>query len=116
MDLVVQIIDESADGEQLEASARGLRRDLQEIDDLEIRQLDGDSAPGAKGDVTLLGTIAISMVSSAIPALVTILGRWIQDRNRCTVRVTRADGTSLEIPHQLDRTQIEKIVASLLTE
>ena len=114
MNLVLEIVDETAPSEELERAARSLRRELDEIDEVSIERQPGETAAGSKGDLTMLGTIAISLVSSAVPALVTMLGRWIQDRNRCTVRITRPDGTSLEIPHQLDRVQIEQLVSSLI--
>lgn len=114
MNFVVEIIDESALADELEQATRSLRRELVEIEDVVVEQVPAPADPGAKGDLTLLGTIAISLVSSAVPAMVTLLGRWVQDRNRCTVRITRPDGTSLEIPHQLDRVQIEQLVASLI--
>jgi hypothetical protein len=74
------------------------------------------SQPGAKGDVTLLGTIAVSMISAAVPAVVALVGRWAQDRGRCVVRVSRPDGTTLEIPHVLEREQIDRIVSSLIPD
>lgn len=114
MNLVLEIVDETAPGEELEQAAKSLRLELDELDEVSIVRQQAESPAGAKGDLTMLGTIAISLVSSAVPALVTMLGRWIQDRNRCTVRITRPDGTSLEIPHQLDRVQIEQLVASLI--
>jgi hypothetical protein len=116
LDLRLEVIEEGADPEELDASTRSLRRELGEIDGLAAATVAADGAPGAKGDVDLLATIAVSMASSAMPALVTMLGRWVQERNRCMVKVTKGDGTSLEIPHQLDRDQIEKIVATLLAE
>jgi Effector Associated Constant Component 1 len=114
MNLILEIVDENAPGEELEQAAKSLRRELDEIDEVSIIRQPAEAQTGAKGDLTMLGTIAISLVSSAVPALVTMLGRWIQDRNRCTVRITRPDGTSLEIPHQLDRVQIERLVSSLI--
>jgi hypothetical protein len=114
--LVFEIVEEDAEPEALERAMRGLRRDLIEIDSVSTEQVGGPDQPGAKGDMTLLGTIAVSMMSSAVPAVVTLLGRWMQDRRRCILRVSKDDGTVLEIPHTLDRHQIDQIVASLLPQ
>jgi hypothetical protein len=54
------------------------------------------------------------MTSAAVPAVITLLGRWLQDRRRCVLRISKEDGTVLEVPHTLDRHQIDQIVASLL--
>jgi hypothetical protein len=112
--LVFEIVEEDAEPEALERAMRGLRRDLIEIDSVSTEQVGGPDQPGAKGDIGLLGTIAVSMLSSAVPAVVTLLGRWLQERRRVVLRVTKEDGTTVEIPHTLDRHQIDQIVASLL--
>jgi len=112
--LVFEIVEEDAAPEELERTVRGLRRDLIEIDSVSTEQVGGPDQPGAKGDIGLLGTIAVSMVSAAVPAVITLLGRWMQDRRRCVLRISKEDGTTLEIPHTLDRQQIDQIVASLL--
>jgi hypothetical protein len=114
--LVLEIVEAGATPEELDMSARSLRRELSEIDAVSTSTVTLPSAAGAKGEVDILATMAVSMATSAVPALITMLGRWVQDRNRCMVRVTKPDGTSLEIPHQLERDQIDKIVASLLAE
>ncbi len=115
-DLVLEIIEQDASPEELDRATRSLRRELDGLEGTSTSTLSARSIPGAKGDIDLLATIAVSMAGSAMPALITILGRWAQERNRCMVRVTKPDGTSLEIPHQLDREQIDSIVASLLAE
>lgn len=115
-DLILEVVEDGATPEELDATARSLRRELSDVDGLSTSQVTASSTPGAKGEVDLLATMAVSMATSAVPALVTLLGRWVQERNRCMVRVTKPDGTSLEIPHQLDRDQIDRIVASLLAE
>ena len=112
--LVFEVVEEDTDPEALERAMRGLRRDLIEIDSVSTEQVGGPDQPGAKGDIGLLGTIAVSMVSAAVPAVITLLGRWMQDRRRCVLRILKEDGTTLEIPHTLDRHQIDQIVASLL--
>lgn len=112
--LVFEIIEEDAEPETLERAVRGLRRDLIEIDSVSTEQVGGPDQPGAKGDIGLLGTIAVSMMSAAVPAVITLLGRWLQDRRRCVLRISKEDGTVLEVPHTLDRHQIDQIVASLL--
>ncbi len=114
--LVFEIVEEGAQPEDVDRAMRGLRRDLIEIDSVSTEQVGGPDLAGAKGDISLLGTIAVSMMSSAVPAVVTLLGRWVQDRRRCVLRVSKADGTTLEIPHTLDRHQIDRIVASLVPE
>jgi hypothetical protein len=114
--LILEIVEVGATPDELDASSRSLRRELSEIDALETSPVTGPTAAGAKGEVDILATMAVSMATSAVPALITMLGRWVQERNRCMVRVTKPDGTSLEIPHQLDRDQIDRIVASLLAE
>ena len=80
--LVFEIVEEDAPPEELERTVRGLRRDLIEIDSVSTEQVGGPDQPGAKGDIGLLGTIAVSMVSAAVPAVITLLGRWMQDRRR----------------------------------
>lgn len=114
--LVFEIVEEGIQPEDLDRAVRGLRRDLIEIDSVSTEQAGGPDQPGAKGDIDLLGTIAVSMMSSAIPAVVNLLGRWMQDRRRCILRVSKPDGTTLEIPHTLDRQQIDQIVASLIPQ
>lgn len=118
MRLIVEIVDESTDGQDLDRAVRSLRQELVELDSVSATIGTGlgfdPDATGAKGDLNLLGTIAVSMISSAVPALVGLVGRWVQDRGRCVVRLSREDGTTIEVPHTLDRAQIEQIVASLV--
>ncbi|HEY7563678.1 MAG TPA: hypothetical protein VIA81_02010 [Acidimicrobiia bacterium] len=116
IDLLFEIVDESADAEEMELASRSLRRELAEVDSVATEIPETASQPGAKGDVTLLGTIAVSMISAAVPAVVALVGRWAQDRGRCVVRVSRPDGTTLEIPHVLEREQIDRIVSSLIPD
>jgi hypothetical protein len=54
------------------------------------------------------------MISAAVPAVIALISRWVNERNRCVVRIARPDGTSLEIQHTLARDEVERIVASLL--
>ncbi len=115
-DVVVtfEIVDKSAEPEDLEAATRSLRRELAEVDDVTIEAPQSVPSAGAKGDVTLLGTMMVSMLSAAVPAVVALIGRWVQERGRCVVRISRPDGTTLEIPHTLQRDEIDRIVASLI--
>lgn len=112
--LTFEIVDESAEPEDLETAARSLRRELAEVEDVSIEAQPSTPTAGAKGDVTLLGTVMVSMISAAVPAVVALIGRWVQDRGRCMVRISKPDGTTLEIPHTLQRDEIERIVASLI--
>ena len=113
--LTFEIVDESAEPEDLEAASRSLRRELAEVDDVTIEAQPSVPIAGAKGDVTLLGTMMVSMMSAAVPAVVALIGRWVQERGRCVVRISRPDGTTLEIPHTLQRDEIDQIVASLIS-
>ena len=112
--LTFEIVEENAEPEDLDAAARSLRRELAEVGDVTIEAGQSVLSPGAKGDVTLLGTVMVSMLSAAVPAVVALIGRWVQDRGRCMVRISKPDGTTLEIPHTLQRDEIERIVASLI--
>lgn len=114
VDFIFEIVDESADPEDMERASRSLRRELEEVESVSADLAEVPGEPGAKGDVSLLGTIAVSMISSAVPAVVALIGRWVHERGRCIVRVSKPDGTTLEIPHTLERDQIEQIVASLI--
>ena len=87
--LVFEIVEEDAAPEELERTVRGLRRDLIEIDSVSTEQVSGPDQPGAKGDIGLFGTIAVSMVSAAVPAVITLLGRWMLDRRRCVLGVSK---------------------------
>jgi hypothetical protein len=116
IDLLFEIVDESADAEDMERASRGLRQELAEMESVSTSMPEAAAEPGAKGDLNLLGTIAVSMISSAVPAVVALVGRWAQDRGRCVVRVSKPDGTTLEIPHVLEREQIDRIVSSLISE
>ena len=112
--LTFEIVDEFAEPEDLESASRSLRRELAEVNDVTIEAQQSVPTPGAKGDVTLLGTMMVSMLSAAVPAVVALIGRWVQERGRCVVRISRPDGTTLEIPHTLQRDEIDRIVASLI--
>jgi hypothetical protein len=116
IDFIFEILDESADPEGLERATRSLKRELAEVESVSTKQPDAPSPAGAKGDVTLLGTMVVSMFSAAVPAVVALVARWVQDRGRCVVRISKPDGTTLEIPHTLEREQIERIVASLIPQ
>lgn len=112
VELTLAIV-EAGEPEDLDRAARNLRRELNEIEQVEAKPTAAQE-PGAKGDIGLLGTISVTMISAAVPAVVALISRWVSDRNRCVVRIARPDGTSLEIQHTLARDEIERIVADLL--
>ncbi|HEY7583367.1 MAG TPA: hypothetical protein VIB78_07090 [Acidimicrobiia bacterium] len=113
VELTLQLV-EATDAETLDRATQSLRRDLNEIDLVQARPTDTASVPGAKGDLNLLGTLSVTMVSAAIPHVIALISRWLSDRGRCVVRIDKPDGTSLEIQHSLKKDEIERIVASLV--
>jgi hypothetical protein len=113
LELSIEIV-QDLDPEGLDRASRSLRRDLNEIDSVTARPTEQPGGAGAKGDIGLLGTISVTMISAAVPAVIALISRWVNERNRCVVRIARPDGTSLEIQHTLARDEVERIVASLL--
>jgi hypothetical protein len=114
LEFTLEVVDPSAEPEEVEQASKGLRRELVEVDSVQVSPVTERAAPGAKGDLTLLGTMAVTMMSAAVPAVIALIGRWVNERGRCVVRIARPDGTTLEVSHTLQREEIERIVASLL--
>jgi hypothetical protein len=90
--------DEADAMEQTESLTRQLRRDLNDLDDIEVSALAGAPAPdGAKGD-PLTNALIVSAFSSGITVFVNYMNEWVRSRkSRCTV-VIEHDHGRIEFP------------------
>jgi len=84
--------------EQTEGMLRQLRRELTELDDIEVSAVEGGPAPaGAKGDA-LTNALLVTTFSSSITVFVNYMNEWVRSRNkRCTV-VIEHDHGRIEFP------------------
>ena len=90
--------DEEEAMEQTESLTRQLRRDLNDLDDIEVAAAAGTAAPdGAKGD-PLTNALIVSAFSSGITVFVNYMNEWVRSRtSRCTV-VIEHDHGRIEFP------------------
>jgi hypothetical protein len=76
---------------------RDLSRDLSRAG-LSVRSVKAPIAEGERGDVSLLGQLVLGLVSSgAVTALIQCLKAYLVRERGLNVRLTRADGLSVEI-------------------
>jgi hypothetical protein len=111
VELTFEIVDPKADSEYLERSRVALQREIKELD-IDVQPATLPAGDGAKGDVGLMGTLIVSALSSSVPALITLAVGWLRDRRpQCKLRVSRPDGTTVEIPQTMTREEVERLVA-----
>lgn len=98
--LVIEPLDDADEDERAELSDQ-LRRELQELDDVEVtRAAAGPAPPGAKGvDAAALGEVVMTMASGSLVPALGLVWTWAKQRKpRCTVRIAGPDGSTIEIP------------------
>ena len=96
--LVFETFEEDDEPETLERAARGLRRDLIEFDSVSTEQVGGPDQPGAKGDIGLLGTIAVSTAtrSLCVGARESLRLPYFSSRSTLSAATKASCGTSTE--------------------
>jgi hypothetical protein len=91
-----------ADAAELDEMTRSLRKSLLESEDvIEANLVSGRPSPeGAKGiDPGILSAVAVSLVSSGAPVLVSILKDWYERRQpRATLKLEGPNGATIEYP------------------
>jgi hypothetical protein len=90
--------DETDDMEQTETMIRQLRRDLSELDDIDVAALaEGQVPAGAKGD-PLTNALIVTTFSSSVTVFMNYMNEWVRSRrSRCTV-VIEHDHGRIEFP------------------
>jgi len=103
-----------ADAEDLDAAALQLRRELLELDVIDVRRTPGPPAPdGTRAiDGPLLGALLVTASDGAIPAVVQLLGAWVRRGADRSVKLQLGDD-AIEVTGVSDETQRELIDAFL---
>jgi hypothetical protein len=88
-----------ADAEERDAALRSLQRALLELDEVSSATpvATGEVPSGAKGDVGLATSLAVSLLSGSVPAMLAVVAGWRHRHDgRCTVRLPGPDGATIE--------------------
>lgn len=103
-----------ADAEALDAATLQLRRELLQLDVVEVRRPPGETVPdGARGaEATLLGALIVSASAGALPAVVGAVAAWMRRGRGRTVSL-RIGGDSIEVTGASADTERELIDAFL---
>lgn len=96
-ELYLEVKVEDATDEELDRFTRQLLSELNDSKDVESAELiRSDSLPeGAKGDMTLIGSIALQMLPSAIPSVLNLVQAWITRGQGRTVKF-KGEGIEFE--------------------
>jgi hypothetical protein len=77
--------------------ARDLSRDLSRAG-VSVKPVDGPVAEGERGDASLLGQLALGLVSSgAVTALIQCLKVYLSRERTLTIKLIRPDGSQVEV-------------------
>jgi hypothetical protein len=77
--------------------ARDLQRDLNRVG-VSARSIAGPTVEGERGDISLLGQLALGLVSTgAVTALIECLKAYLSRERELAIKLTRPDGMMVEI-------------------
>jgi hypothetical protein len=76
---------------------RGLERDLSRVG-IKARPVEAPAVPGEKGEPISLGVIVVALITSgAVTAMVECFKAYLSRERALTIRLTRGDGTQVEV-------------------
>lgn len=113
--LTLQVSDDSADPEQIEAWTVALRRELLELDVAAVDPLPGEPAPpGSRGaGMVALGALVVSLSNpDLLASVVSTVQSWIDSRRERSVRLVIGDDV-LEL-HGLSSRQQQRLAEEWL--
>lgn len=96
---MIEPLDDADEDERAELTDQ-LRRELTEVDDVEVaKPAAGDMPAGAKGiGADAVGQLMLTMASGALVPAVSLVWEWAQRRKpRCTVRIAGPGGSTIEV-------------------
>jgi hypothetical protein len=78
--------------------ARDIRRDLEALDGIEVSSVEGESKPGARGELSMIGAFALAVMShEVVPILVNVLKSYISRDDRVEFEVSLPNGKTVRI-------------------
>jgi hypothetical protein len=101
-----------ADLDDLNRLTHTLRRNLDDMDTESVTLLHGqDYLPGAKGDALTVGGLLVSVLPTALPAVLEFLREWVLRNNNHMIRakVQRGDQLAeIEYPANMSHDELQK--------
>jgi len=102
---------EKEDNETLEKLSNSVQEHLEMID-LKGQVRRGTPKPGDRGDPLVIGEILVNLGGVAVGSLITLLGKWMLDRNhfRVIMKDTTDDGKEIKLERDKVKTKdLEKV-------
>lgn len=86
INLRIDIYEDDADAERIDQLTLSLMNQLKDLDIESIEQAKKEQTPhGAKGDPVTIGAIVLGIASVTIPALLTLLQKWVGEHRKVIV-------------------------------
>src|SRR5215213_6538921 len=74
----IEVISTDSTEEDIDRMTRQLLSELRELDVESVKLVSGVAAPnGAKGDLTIIGSIALELLPAAIPSVLSLVQAWV---------------------------------------
>lgn len=103
IELELEVFLEGSTKKELDTITRHLLKELEKTNVESVNLVSGIAPDGTKGDAITIGTLAIEVLPSAIPAVIALVQAWmLRDKNR-TVKFKNKDFEFEGSPQELEK-------------